>query len=71
MRKSFKAPKLVPHKEKFLTGLGYDFQSDFLSVSCKAPKETSPFTKQIMRTNTCKLPLSFPKEAVQRHGYHR
>lgn len=52
MRKSFKGPKLGvhTHKEKFPTGLGHDFQSDFLCVSCKSSKETSPYTKQIMKT---------------------
>lgn len=64
------------HKEKFPSGLGQDFQSDFLSVSCNASKETTHIIcfalhKANYENNTCKLPLSFPKEAVQSHGYHR
>lgn len=52
MMKSFKRPKLgaQTNKEKFPTGVGKDFQSDFLSVSYKASKETNLYTKQIMKT---------------------
>lgn len=52
MKESFKGPKLGvnTHKEKFPTGMGQDFQSDFLSVSYKASKETNLYAKQIMKT---------------------
>lgn len=52
MKESFKGSKLVvhTHKQKFPTGMGQDFQSDFLSLSCKASKEISLHTKRIMKT---------------------
>lgn len=52
MKESFKGPKLGvhTHREKFPTGMGQDFQSDFWSVSYKASKETNLYAKQIMKT---------------------